>query len=103
MPVTIKRKNLPDPLPDHDGETYVPTFDRERLNAQTQRVYDAVLCGRWMTLRELSEITGDPEASVSARLRDLRKPKFGGFVVERQRVGNVTNGLFQYRLITETV
>jgi len=40
--------------------------------------------------------TSHPEASVSARLRDLRKEKFGGHVVERRAV---KRGLFEYRVI----
>ncbi len=79
----------------HDGVTYRPARDKGRLNAQTRRVYDAMVGGRWLTLAELAELTGDPEASVSARLRDLRKPKFGGHTVERRYVGH---GLHEYRM-----
>lgn len=81
---------------DHDGETYDAERDKVRLNAQTQRVFDAMACQAWITLAELASSTGDPEASVSARLRDLRKRKFGGFRVERRRRGN--GGLWEYRL-----
>jgi len=42
-----------------------------------------------------------PEASVSARLRDLRKAKFGGYRVERQRVRE-GRGLYHYRLTGRT-
>jgi hypothetical protein len=37
-----------------------------------------------------------PESSVSARLRDLRKPRFGGYQVERKYV---FKGCFAYQLI----
>lgn len=75
----------------HDGVTYEPELDKVRLNAQMLRTYEALRDGMWFTLRRLS----DPEASVSARLRDLRKVKFGGHEVERRRVDG---GLFEYRL-----
>jgi len=79
----------------HDGETYEPAKDKVRLNKQTARVYEALKYGEWKTLRQLSDETGAPEASVSARLRDLRKDKFGAHVIERARVDG---GLHRYRL-----
>lgn len=47
-------------------------WDPERLTRQARKVYDAMVDGHWHTLRELSDLSGAPEASVSARLRDLR-------------------------------
>jgi len=85
-------------MPDHDGETYESVFDKERLNAQQRRVFEVMQDGRWRTLREISETTGDGEASISARLRDFRKEKFGGFAVDRRRRGEEKRGLFEYRL-----
>jgi hypothetical protein len=84
--------------PDHDGETYDRAADHVRLNAQTLRVFRAMRGGQWLTLRELSNVTGDPEASVSARLRDLRKLKFGAYAIERRRVLR-GRGLFLYRMV----
>lgn len=78
-----------------DGETFDPGTDTVRLNAQMRRVADVMGDSRWRTLAELAEQTGDPEASVSARLRDFRKPRFGGFVVLRRRR---QGGLWEYRL-----
>lgn len=83
---------------DFDGATYVAQFDRSRLNAQARRVYDVVSDGKWRTLREIANETGDPEASVSARLRDLRKEKFGAHEVDRRRRGEESRGIFEYRL-----
>lgn len=79
-----------------DGWTYDDGRDRIRLNAQHLRVYRAMEYGAWFSLSELSQWTGDPEASVSARLRDFRKPRFGGHTVERR---HVEGGLWEYRLI----
>lgn len=84
-------------LGDRDGETFDPKKDRKRLNKQTQDVYNVVADGRWRTLRQISDATGHPESSVSARLRDLRKSKFGGFKIERRRVG-AERGLYEYRM-----
>lgn len=86
---------FPHRLPDHDGETYESERDKPRLNAQMRRVFEAMSDRRWHTLGDLAHSTGDPEASISARLRDLRKPKFGGFVIDRKYVGN---GLFTYKM-----
>ena len=52
--------------------------------------------GQWRTLFSIAERTGHPEASVSARLRDLRKSKHGGYTVERQYIAN---GTYRYRLV----
>jgi hypothetical protein len=87
---------------DFAGSTYVPEFDRERLNAQQGRVYDATSPGGWATLGEIQAFvwlqTGhrDPEASISARLRDLRK---AGCTVERRRRGDPRAGLWEYRVL----
>ena len=51
-------------------------------------------CETWLTLDELSKLTHYPPASISAQLRHLRKPEFGGFAVEkRQRAaGRILRG-----------
>lgn len=71
--------------------------DEPRMNAQLQRVFNAMGMGRWRRPQELEEATGDNWSSVNARLRDLRKPKFGGWIVDRRRVPG-QKGLFEYRL-----
>lgn len=82
-----------DDMPLHDGETFSARFDLARLNEQTRRVYAVMRDGAWRTLAEIRAATGDPEASVSARLRDLRKVRFGGFNIERRRRGEPSAGL----------
>lgn len=81
-----------------DGATYEPRLDLIRLNTQLGRVKHLMIDGRWRTLRSIAAQTGGSEASVSARLRDLRKPRNGGYNVERRRVAD---GLFEYRIATE--
>lgn len=84
-----------------DGTTYDATKDRARLTGQLARVLACMSDGKWRTLDEIAAWTGDSSvASVSSRVRDLRKPKFGGHAVERRRVGET--GLFQYRLAAST-
>lgn len=78
-----------------DGATYSPTFDYDRLNRQARDVFDVMRDGMWRSLRDIASLTDHPEASISARLRDFRKPKFGGLTVQRRRLDG---GLFQYRI-----
>lgn len=93
--ITFGPQAVVENVPKRDGATYDHARDGERLHKQHHRVLAALRGGAWWTLRELSAHTGDPEASVSARLRDLRKPRFGSHVIERQYV---ERGLFKYRL-----
>lgn len=83
-------------MPNHDGKTYEPARDKVRLNKQQVRIVRVMQDGEWHTLSEMSDKTGDPEASVSARIRDLRKEKFGGHSVVREYVGK---GLWRYRMV----
>lgn len=83
-------------LGDRAGETFDAKHDRKRLNKQAQEVFDMMKDGRWYCLNHIAVATDNPEASVSARIRDFRKSKFGGYTVERRRV---EGGLFQYRLV----
>jgi hypothetical protein len=78
-----------------DGITFDTRRDGKRLNDQMRRVFEIVRDGKWHTLHELHAITGYPEASISARLRDMRKPKILGATVEREYLGS---GLWQYRV-----
>lgn len=78
-----------------DGPDYVPARDDSRLNDQLSRVKGLMKDGMWRSLKLIAELTGDPEASVSAQLRHLRKPRFGSNTVERKYVGN---GLYEYKL-----
>ena len=82
---------------DFDGETYERDKDQVRLSRQGQVVYNVMRDGKWRTLSYLNRLTGEPEASISARLRDLRKEKFGGFDVQRRRIND--GGLYEYRVL----
>lgn len=79
-----------------DGATFVEARDGKRLAKQKTAVRDVMLDGEWRTLGLIAQITGAPEASVSARLRDLRK---AGYLVERKYVAR---GLHQYRVTPQS-
>ena len=83
---------------DFDGQTYSHTLDHKRLTGQLKRVYDVMSDGNWHRLPEIAHRAQGSEASCSARIRDLRKEKFGGFEVERRR-HETQKGVFLYRLI----
>jgi hypothetical protein len=78
-----------------DGATYDHARDGRRLAAQHHRVLALMRDGAWRSLSQIAAATKDPEASVSARLRDLRKPEFGSYLIERRYV---RRGLHEYRL-----
>ena len=82
-------------LPLFDGATFKPERDESRLRRQLDAVRRAMLSGGWWTLARLSDVAQGSEASVSARLRDLRKPKFGAYNIERRYVAN---GVWEYHL-----
>jgi hypothetical protein len=69
--------------------------DEPRLSDQLRRVRDLMLDGTARSLAEISAAVSAPEASVSARLRDLRRPECGGYLVERENLGG---GRFTYKV-----
>lgn len=79
-----------------DGAGYDPGRDNARLDGQLGRVFNLMKDEAWRTLRAVALATGDPESSVSAQMRHLRKEKFGSHTVNRR---HVQNGLFEYQLI----
>ncbi len=87
-----------------NGPEYDPARDKKRLQRQIGRVFHVMRDEQWRTLDEISEATrshtehgnADPVASVSAQLRHLRKPRFGGHTVNRK---HITSGLFRYQLV----
>jgi hypothetical protein len=87
--------------PRFDGSDYDPRFDDQRLKKQIGRVWACMSDGLWRTLAEIQAETGDPQASISAQLRHLRKPRFGGYVVNKRARGDRGRGLFEYQLEVE--
>lgn len=86
-------------VPQFDGADYNHELDHVRLKGQIKRIFLFMKFGAWHTLQQIAAATGDPEASVSAQLRNLRKDRFGGHTVEKERTGNPEHGHYRYRLI----
>lgn len=78
-----------------DGASYEAEQDRERLGRQLASVKAYMLMHEWVTLAELEDHVHGTAASLSARLRDLRKSRNGGYTVERKRI---TGGVYAYRI-----
>jgi len=85
------------PRPNFDGETYSRRLDHKRLTSQLDRVAHALKSGEWRTLDYLVACAGGNTASISARIRDLRKTKFGAHTIERRRT--LIPGAFEYRMV----
>lgn len=79
-----------------NGSDYVPQRDDGRLTSQYDRIFTIMQDGEFRSLEEISQLTSDPQASISAQLRHMRKPRFGSHKVEKEYV---ENGLFKYRLV----
>jgi hypothetical protein len=79
--------------------TFGPAFDEEkdenRLARQNVKIRQLMIDGNWRSLNEISNILNFPEASVSAQLRHLRKPRFGAFLVRKRRR---TVGTWEYQV-----
>lgn len=84
--------------PAFDGATYSSQQDKARLNGQMLAVFNLMKDGVWRTLAEIHAVVKGSEAGISARLRDLRKDKWGAHSVERRRRGNGERGLHEYSL-----
>ena len=70
--------------PQFDGPD-IADSDIPRLTGQLRRVFELMQDGKWWTIRELADVADCSDQSASARLRDLRKARFGGFKVDRRR------------------
>jgi hypothetical protein len=84
--------------PHFNGSDIDPDTDTRRLTGQIQRIYTCMMDGVWRTLGEIQDATNDPQASISAQLRNLRKPRFGSHTISKQHRGNRDCGLWEYRL-----
>jgi hypothetical protein len=89
-----------EPVALFDGKTFEPEQDGPRLSSQLVATRELMLDGEWRNLAQIvlalrKQGIHVTEASISARLRDLRKLKFGGYSVERRRL---IGGLWEYRV-----
>jgi len=83
--------------------------DRMARRRQRDILSDVMLsareCETWLTLEELAKLTHYPPASISAQLRHLRKPEYGGFMLDKRprSIGKGLRGedfgvVWEYRL-----
>lgn len=82
--------------PKFDGKTYNPDLDKVRLSGQLKKVFHLMEDGKYRTLREIADSVQGSEAGVSARLRDLRKDRFGAHKIISER--SSVSGLWIYRM-----
>jgi hypothetical protein len=78
------------------GADYQEARDYQRLENQLGRIWRLMVDGQWRSFAEIAAATGDPENSISAQLRHLRKREFGSHTVERRHEGR---GFYRYRLV----
>jgi hypothetical protein len=69
--------------PEFNGSDYEPQFDKKRLSGQLLRVYTLMADGKWRTLSEIADSTGDPA---------------GSYEVQKRSRFRRSVGLFEYRL-----
>ncbi len=73
-------------------------IDFDRLQGGIRKVHSLLLTHNWFTLSEIENETGIPQASASAFIRHLRKPRFGGFKIEKRR-RNPNGGTWEYAMV----
>lgn len=91
---------VPSPSPEKafNGPAYVPAEDHARLRGQLLRIFNYMKDGTKRTLDEIESATGDPQASISAQLRHLRKKKYGSHQMIRTKAPQ-GHGLCLYQVI----
>jgi hypothetical protein len=91
------------PAPRFDSGVELTKADHQRLGAQIQRVLSVLSDGGWYSVPDLQDCiwaqfrVRDPEPSLSAQIRNLKKSKHGGHTIERKREGN----RYYFRLAVE--
>jgi len=90
------------------GAAYEPSLDRARLSVQVERIRGFMLGVEWRSLREIKIALENihaptlfPEASISAQLRNLKKPPYFYRLMKRRRVGihGAGGGIWEDKLL----
>lgn len=80
------------------GPAYQPSLDEKRIRKQHEVIRDLMLAtDQWLSLNEIENTLGFPQASISAQLRHLRKKRFGSFIVDKRRRDG--KGTWEYRVL----
>jgi hypothetical protein len=92
----------------HGNSNHLPKSGR-RFDTQLGTILDLMLGaaarGNWLTLAEIAQPTVFGEASISAQLRHLRKPRHGRYRVEKRRrrsdetAAGATAPLWEYQVL----
>jgi len=97
--------NLFNQPPLFHGPDYVPELDEIRLTGQMLRVFEYMRNSKWKTLHEIADAINEPEASISAQLRNLKKDghnkqnvNYGGHDIPR-RIREGSGRTWEYKLI----
>jgi hypothetical protein len=72
------------------------TYDGKILPRQLDLVRNLLADGEWWTIGELEQMLSQPAQSISARIRDLRKKEFGGFIIDRE---HIVDGIYEYKMV----
>jgi len=97
QPDLFNKKRLHQKSPHFNGPDYIPKLDQKRLSNQHEQIKNLMIDHKWRTLGEIENELNYPQASISAQLRHLRKERFGGFTLQKQR--RKLAGLFEYRIL----
>ena len=82
-----------------DGSDIEPEMDNVRLTGQILRIWKLMKDGQYRTLPEIERATGDMTSSISAQLRNLKKPQFGSHGLEKRSRGDRQHGYWEYRIV----
>lgn len=68
-----------------------------RMNSRMLSVLTLISDGEWRSLKQISEAVAYPSLTgLSACIRSLRKPEYGGHVIEKRFI---SESLYEYRLV----
>ena len=80
--------------------TYGPAMTQDdvpRIFTQFDELLNIMLYRGWFTLSQLHDLTGIPEASISAQIRHMKKPQFGSYIVNKRRMPN--SAIWEYQCL----
>ena len=93
----------PTESPRFDGVTYRKQRDQVRLGTQLSIVLSCLIDGDPWAISDIRDVienkTGKPasESGITARIRDLRKERFGGYRIDR--IAPEHGGTWHYQMI----
>jgi hypothetical protein len=70
--------------------------DRKRLKSQRSGVWNILRDHRWHPLTIFKQKVKGSDSSITARIRDARKKKYGGHIIQCARDAA---GVYRYRLV----